>query len=281
MRGGAPDMNPSDGDGIYRDGRHYDLITAALAAYRMKVREDYVDDISFYVRQAEKYGGPVLELACGTGRVAIPIAEKGMRVTGLDISDSMLVHARRKAAERAVGVEWVRADCRDFTLNKKFRLIFLAFNSLGHLHDLESVAACFSCVRRHLTEEGRFIVDFFNPSLDILTRDPCGRYPVAEYPDPDGRGTVVVTESNTYEADTQMNRIRWHYKIGEEREYVEELNLRMFYPKELDALLHYNRFTIEAKFGDFDETSFASTSPKQIVICRAVLRDEVGDIISE
>ena len=274
-------MNPSDGDGIYRDGRHYDLITAALAAHRMEASEDYVDDVSFYVRQAEKCGGPVLELACGTGRIAVPMAEQGMQVTGLDISDSMLAHARRKAAERAVAVEWVRADCRDFTLNKRFSLIFLAFNSLGHLHDLESVAACFSCVRRHLRREGRFIVDFFNPRLDILTSDPSGRYPVAEYADPDGRGTVVVTESKTYEADTQINRIRWHYRVGEEREYVEELNLRMFYPQELDALLHYNRFTIEAKFGDFDETASASTSPKQIVICRAVFRDEVGDIISE
>jgi len=274
-------MKPGGGDGIYRDGRHYDLITAALAAHRMAASADYVDGVSFYVRQAEKCGGPVLELACGTGRIAIPIAERGVRVTGLDISESMLAHARRKAAEKGVTIEWVRADCRHFKLNRRFRLIFVAYNSLGHLHDLESVAACFLCVRRHLTEDGRFIVDFFNPRLDVLTRDTSGRYPVAEYPDPDGRGTVVVTESNTYEADTQINRIRWHYRVGEEQEYVEELNLRMFYPQELDALLHYNGFTIEAKLGDFDESAFASTSPKQIIVCRAVHSGEFGDTISE
>ena len=274
-------MKPGDGEGIYRDGRHYDLITAALAAYHREASGDHVGGVSFYVRQASKCGGPVLELACGTGRIAIPIAEQGVQVTGLDISESMLTHARRKAAEKGVSTEWVRADCRDFRLNRRFSLIFLAYNSLGHLHDLESVAACLLCVRRHLRREGRFIVDFFNPRLDILTRDPSARSPVAEYPDPDGRGTVVVTESNTYEADTQINRIRWHYRVGEEREYSEELNLRMFYPRELDALLHYNGFTIEAKFGDFDESAFTSTSPKQIVVCRATPSDESGDTVSE
>jgi len=274
-------MKPGDGGGVYRDGRHYDLITTALAAYRREASGDHVDDVSFYVRQAEKCGGPVLELACGTGRIAVPIAERGVPVTGLDISDSMLAHARRKAAEKGVSIEWVRADCRDFTLDRRFSLIFVAFNSLGHLHDLEGVEACFSCVRRHLRKEGRFIVDFFNPRLDILTRDPSARSPVAEYPDPDGRGTVVVTESNTYEADTQINRIRWHYRVGEEGEFVEELNLRMFYPQELDALLHYNGFAIEAKFGDFDESAFASTSPKQIIVCRAAQSDEPGDTVSE
>ena len=257
-------MKPGGGGGIYWDGRHYDLATAAVMGRGLKA---FGDDVSFYMRQAEKYGDPILELACGTGRLAIPIAEQGMQVTGLDIAEPMLARARRKAADRGAAVEWVRADCRDFTLNRRFRLIFLAYNSVGHLHDLESVAACFSCVRRHLTEHGRFILDSLNPRLDTLTRDPARRYPVVEYADPDGRGTVVVTENNTYDADTQINRMRWYYKVGEEQEYVEPLDLRMFYPQELDALLHYNGFTVEAKFGDFDETAFASTSLTQVVVC--------------
>lgn len=228
-----------------------------------------IDDIPFYFRQIKKYGEPVLELACGTGRIAIPIAEQGIEITGLDISTRMLSYAERKAAMKGIDVEWVRADCRDFELNKKFKFIFFPFNSITLIHDLEGIESCFSCVKRHLDNEGRFVIDVFNPRLDILMRDPSKRYPVAKYSDPYGRGTVVITESNTYDAASQINRIKWYYRIGDQvEETVEELNMRIFYPQELDALLHYNGFVIESKFGNYDESPFVSTSPKQLVVCR-------------
>ncbi|RKX41844.1 MAG: class I SAM-dependent methyltransferase [Thermotogae bacterium] len=251
-------MKPIDCESLYRDPRHYDL-----------QHKDFVDDIPFYLRQIKKYGEPVLELACGTGRVTIPIAEQGIKITGLDISTPMLSYAKRKATMKGVDVEWVKADCRGFKLDKKFKLVFFPFNSIAHLHDLESIESCFLCVKAHLEDDGRFIIDVFNPRLDILMRDPSKRYPVAEYPDPDGRGTVVITENNTYDAASQINRIKWYYKMGDQaEEIVEELNMRIFYPQELDALLHYNGFTIESKFGNYDESPFVSTSPKQLIVCR-------------
>jgi hypothetical protein len=125
-------------------------------------------------------------------------------------------------------------------------------------------------VKRHLTDQGRFIIDIFTPRLDILIRDPSQRYPVSKYPDPDGRGNVIVTENNVYEKDTQINRIKWYYKIGDQtEETIEELNMRIFFPQELDMLLYYNGFTIDAKYGNYDETPFDSSSPKQIVVCRS------------
>jgi ubiquinone/menaquinone biosynthesis C-methylase UbiE len=226
-----------------------------------------VEDISFYSRQARTYGEPVLELACGTGRITIPIAEQGIKITGLDISEPMLSQARKKAAAKGVSVEWVRADCRDFKLGNKFRLIFFPFNSITHLHDLKSIEACFSCVRRHLTRDGRFIIDVFVPAMGILMRDQSKRYPVAEYPDPDGKGTVTITESNVYDSAAQMNRIKWYYSVGGGKEFIKENNMRMFFPQELDALLKYNGFVIENKFGDYGEAHFSSDSGKQLVVC--------------
>jgi len=252
-------MKPIDCEPLCRNGRHYDLQD-----------KDFLDDIPFYLRQIKKYGEPVLELCCGTGRVTIPIAQQGIKTSGLDISEPMLSHARRKAAVKGVDVEWVKADCRDFKLDRKFNLIFFPFNSIAHLHDLESIESCFSSVRMHLRNEGRFVIDIFNPRLDILTRDPSKCYPVAGYPDPDGKGTVLITENNIYDAAAQINRIKWYYKIGSQaEEVVEELNMRILYPQELDALLYYNGFTIEAKFGNYDESPFVSTSPKQLIVCYA------------
>jgi ubiquinone/menaquinone biosynthesis C-methylase UbiE len=248
-------MKPVDCENIYWDGRHYDL----------KYKE-LVDDIPFYLKMAEKYGDPVLELACGTGRITIPLAEKGFDVIGLDISEPMLDLAKKKATEKEVNVDWVKADCRSFKFDKKFNLIIFPFNSIAHLHDLESINACFSRVKEHLTENGRFIVDFFNPRLDYLLRDPNKRRPISQYPDPDGKGTVEIEEINVYNAATQINVVKWFYKTAD-KEKTMDLNMRVFYPQELDALLKLNGFEIEEKYGNFDESPFESDSPKQLVIC--------------
>jgi SAM-dependent methyltransferase len=250
-------MKPVDCEELYDNPQNYDLENAF----------DY--DVPFYLKQIKKYGDPVLELACGTGRITIPLAEQGIDIAGLDISEPMLSYAKKKAKEKGVTIEWVKADCRNFKLDRKFNLIFLPFNSIAHLQDLESIESCFSCVKMHLKDEGRFIIDIFNPRLDILIRDSAARYPVAEYPDPDGNGTVVITENNIYDAAAQINRIKWYYKVsGKPDEVVKELNMRIFYPRELNELLHYNGFKIEAKFGDYNESPFTSKSPKQLAICK-------------
>jgi SAM-dependent methyltransferase len=245
--------------GIYLDGRHYDLQHVG-----------FTDDIPFYLKQAREIGGEVLELACGTGRITIPLAEAGVRITGLDLEEGMLRLARSKAAEKGVKVDWIRGDCRALDLGRRFDLIFLPFNSIAHLHAPESIQACFAGVREHLSDRGRFIVDIFNPRLDMLTRDASERYPVAEYQDPDGRGTVLITENNVYDAATQVNHIKWYYRVGDSPvERVADLNMRIFFPQELDALLRASGFDIEAKYGDFDESPFASGSPKQIIRAKA------------
>jgi SAM-dependent methyltransferase len=250
-------MRPTDCDDLYRDGRHYD-----------RQHEGFVEDIPFYIEMARKYGGPVLELACGTGRITLPIAGEGITVTGVDVSEGMLAEARRKADESGVKVKFLRADCRNFALDTRFGLILLPFNSIAHLHNLSSIEGCLGCVRDHLKAGGRFILDMFNPRLEILLRDPAERYPVSEYADPDGRGKVVITENNVYDRASQVNRIKWYYRIGDgHEETTNELNMRVFFPQELDAMLHYNGFEIETKYGDFDKTPFTSDSIKQIPVC--------------
>jgi len=244
--------------GLYADGRHYDLQHVGIT-----------DDIPFYLKQARELGGAVLEIACGTGRITIPLAEAGIRITGLDLSEGMLRQAGAKAAQRGIAVDWVPGDCRKLDLGRTFNLIFFPFNSIAHLHDPESIEACFTGVREHLSDDGRFIVDIFNPRLDILLRDASERYPVAEYPDPDGAGVVLITENNVYDAATQVNHIKWYYRVGNHgEERVAELNMRVFFPQELDALFRANGFEIEAKYGDFDESPFESNSPKQIIRAR-------------
>ena len=242
--------------GTYRDGHHYDA-----------QHKDFTRDLGFYLKQAEKYGEPVMELACGTGRITLSIAEKGLKVYGLELMPPMLEQAEAKAREKNIDVTLIRGDMRNFKIDRKFKLIILPFNSISHLYDLESIKSCFTCIREHLAPDGRFIIDHFNPSLKILIREPEKLYPVSKYIDPYGKGEVIITENNVYDEATQVNMIKWHYKIGEE-EFIEELNMRIFYPQELNALLYYNGFEIEHKFGNFKEEPFTSKSMTQVIISK-------------
>jgi len=246
-------------DHIYRDGQHYD-----------RLFPDAVQDLAFWISQAIKYGDPVLELACGTGRVSIPLAKEGFAVTGIDNSEAMLAEARKKSDAEGLTVEWVAADIRDFDLQRTFPLIILPANALCHLLSLNDFEACLACVRNHLAHDGRFVIDVFVPKMELLINRPGERFPFSEYDAPDGQGRIVVTESYVYEPGTQIKRIKtFHAFPGQDQEVEGELNMRMYFPQELDALTKYNGFAIEKKFGDYDRTPFTAQSEKQIIVCSA------------
>jgi ubiquinone/menaquinone biosynthesis C-methylase UbiE len=249
---------------IHYDGRHYDLIYENVYIMPPELKKQ---EILFWYDQAIQCGDPVLELCCGTGRIAIKLAEKGLQVTGIDSAQSMLVEARKKSTQ----VEWLEADVRKFNIDKKFSLIIFPINSIWHLSSLEALESCFACVKKHLKPDGKFVIDALNPctqeSIEILCDRRSNLYSV--YPDPDGKGTVVVTYSNEFDFTQQIYKQKLFFKlIGQEKETVEEMTYRLYFPQELDALLKYNGFTIESKFGSYARTPFASGSPQQLIVCR-------------
>jgi len=247
-----------DGTEIYWDGRHYDLDHAGLKP----------EDCPFYLAEAEKARGPVLELACGTGRLTIPLAKAGIDIPGVDVAGPMLVLARVKAAEAGVKIKFVRADMRKLRLNRRFRLIFIAFNSMQHLHDRVSLEKFFAGVKRHLAPGGRFIFDVFNPDPRYLVRDTEELLPVGHYKDPRTGAYILVNERYSYDRASQTSRITWFYRTGRRLTAARRLNMRCFYPAELDALLHYNGLRIIEKYGNFSRRPFASGLQKQILVCR-------------
>ncbi len=251
-------MERPDIDHLYYQGPHYDQRYNTMT-----------EDIPFWIRRAKEYGDPILELAVGTGRVAIPLAREGFKITGIDLSDSMTSLGKDKAAEKGVEIDWVKEDIRDFHLGKKFKLAIFPLNTICHFLRLDELEACLSCVREHLLPDGRFIVDAFVPDQERLARNPKERFYNSEYEDPEGKGIVKVYESNEYDPALQINKAKFYYQLpGMEEEIVEDLPVRMFFPQELDALLKYNGFAIETKYGDYEDTPFSSISPKQMIVCK-------------
>lgn len=245
-------------DPFYRDPKIYDAITGNRSF-----------DTDFYVARAVAFGGPVLEIACGTGRITIPMVQAGIEVTGLDASPAMLGEARAKAARAGVEVEWVQADCRDFDIGKKFAMIFFPFNSLLHLHDRVSYERFLERVRTHLAPGGHFLFDVFNPGLEFIVENSRRKRREGTFVDPYSGLPGVIEETLSYDAVNQINRSRWFYSVGDAKNVaVNDLHLRCLYPQELEALLHYNGFEMLERVGGFDGTPFSSDTPMQIVTCR-------------
>ena len=127
----------------------------------------------FYRSLARRYSGGLLELACGTGQLLVPLAREQAAACGIDLSGEMLAVARARAQAEGVSLGLVQADMRDFELGRQFSLIFLARNSLLHLSTSEDFSGLFAAVRRHLAPTGVFAFDIFLPDVRAQAR-PAG-----------------------------------------------------------------------------------------------------------
>ena len=225
-------------------------------------------DRAFYDRLVEAHGGPLLELACGTGRICLPIAARGVETTGLDSSKQMIAWTRKRADELGIGPKLHVADMRDFELPGKYSLILLTYNSFNHLHTRSDIVRCLRSVRRHMKDESHFVIDTFNPNPQALHLEETEPVEILSFREPVTSKRLVLLEQNRYEPASQLNHVTWRFQAkgyGDLR--VEHLEMRVFFPQELDALLEWNGFEIDLKLGDYDENPFESNSPKQLVIC--------------
>lgn len=243
------------GDLIY-DGNIYDGMNTDLS------------DLQFYKRWLPKNkDARILELCCGTGRLTLPIAKDGYDISGVDYSSSMLEQAKVKASKEGLEVKFIEADIRTLDLPEKYDLIFIPFNSIHHLYKNEDLFKAFNVVRKHLKEEGLFLLDCFSPNIQFIVEGEKEQKEIAKYTTSDGR-EVLIKEIMRYENKTQINRIEWHYFINGVFNSIQNLDMRLFFPQELDSYLESNGFDIIHKFGCFEEEAFNDDSEKQIFICR-------------
>jgi SAM-dependent methyltransferase len=132
-------------------------------------KQDLVD-VPFYVDLARKSGGPVLEMACGTGRVLLPIAKEGIEIEGVDNSESMLRILRRNLAreprEVRERVTIHQGDMRDIRLEKKFQLVTIPFRPLQHMYTVQNQVAALTTAAFHVMEGGSVAFDVFFPNFE-------------------------------------------------------------------------------------------------------------------
>lgn len=224
--------------------------------------------VPFYVDLARQQAGTVLELACGTGQLTIPIALQGLPIVGLDQSSAMLNVAKRRTPAVSASVAFVQSDMRAFALDRAFNLIFLARNSLLHLLTTVDLLAAFAAVRRHLAPDGVFAIDIFNPDVGMLARPPGQRFPVMEVSTA-RFGPLCVEGTHDYDSATQVNRGTWYISTPERRDtWIVPMVLRSIFPQELPLLLSAAGLELVSRFGDLSRAPFDAGSRVQVCLCR-------------
>jgi SAM-dependent methyltransferase len=251
------------------------------------VQDNSDTGVAFYAALAQETGGPVLEIACGTGRVSIPIAKLGFAVTGLDIVPGMLERARGKSV--GLPTRWVEGDARRFDLGERFRLIFMTGNAFQAMLTRADQEALLEGVRLHLDNEGLFAFETRNPRwADSTGPDPKGLLGATHdgglfafletreeekrrtYTDLNGR-TVRVSMAQAYDHVAQILHWTTFRRWNEgDREHTKttRIAVRFTFPRELETLLHYNGFTMIRQYGDWNLEPLTAASPSIIVVCR-------------
>ena len=235
-----PEQTPFD------DGPVYDLLLGDL---------DYGFD--FYVDLAKRAAGPVLDIACGTGRILIPCLEAGIDIEGLDLYEPMMEQLRSKAQPKGLQPRLHRADMSNFQLARQFALIMIPFNAFIHNLTADDQIRSLTLCREHLLPGGLLVFDTFFPAsagvkspdatrvLELETKDPATSLPVRLY---DTRTFDRVRQTQWSQMDVEFLD-----EAGQIRRVVRsETTTRWIYKTEMELLLRLAGFPRWEVCGDFD-----------------------------
>jgi SAM-dependent methyltransferase len=242
---------------------YYDLMDRDLAPY-----------VQFYRGLLSDRTHGVLELGCGTGTIALAIAQRwrqqdegslSRRIVGIDGSIRMLEIAR----SRDPSIEWLFGDIRTPPVRGPFDLIFCCFNTLQLLLEEDDLAKTFAAVHQLLAPEGRFAFDIYQPNIPYLSIAQNNRLAKSVV---DDRGRhLEVREDTFYDPATRLLNISWRLldqaKPDEPPLARTRYNLRQYFPAEIERLLSAAGLIAHERYGEFDRSAPTEHSRKQILIC--------------
>lgn len=201
--------------------------------------------------------GRALEFAIGTGRVAIPLAQRGVPVTGIELSGPMIEQLRAKADETTIPV--IAGDMATARAPGEYTLVYLVFNTISNLLTQSEQVACFRNAARHLTPGGRFVIELWVPESRHLPRGQ--------------QATVWKTEPGYIALDTydvlNQRLVSYHFRFGADRQArVFRTPHRYIWPSELDLMAQLAGFELEARHADWAGAEFTAESPSHVSVYR-------------
>ncbi len=259
---------------------HYNQLEASIYD---KVYAGLTADIAFwqnFARETCGENGQALELACGTLRVMLPVAEGGVRVTGIDQSPYMLELAQKKidaaGDDVRARITIQQGDMRSFELGRSFDLIYIPFNTFGILTTSADQLAVLASIKKHLAPNGVFAFSVFFPDIARMHGEVLKRWQ-AEMDEAFKDGTRVMRD-NVRAVDTrkQIISVTWRNKVYRnqilESEFITDIELTYFFPREIEHLLTRAGFQIVHYWGNYERQDFWKIREpwQQIVVARAI-----------
>ena len=257
---------------IYSDPHFYDL--------EYDVRKD---DISFYIERCKTLKSAskplsVLELGCGTGRISVPLAKEGFKVTGVDIDEKMLNLAKQKA--NGLEIELVASDFIELKLDKKFDVVLMPYNAFQHIHSDQDINRFFDNLKNYMDKDSLFIMEVMNPLDDDLSRGADdfapfdafyvakgqnGRLHRTEVDDPK-KELLVIEDTVNYDAVTKVAHYKLYYSLGGRDLVTKEIDLRMFTTKELTDILNSHKLRVLEIYGDVQKRPLKDDSQSIVIV---------------
>lgn len=241
---------------------------------------DWPGELDFYLNlalEAVRSGGEVLEIGCGTGRIALRLAQAGVGVLGLDVSSNMLSLALEKSGGRE-GVRWIEGDMRSFDLGRQFPLILIPGHSFQHLLTAEDQLACLRCIHEHLLPGGKLVIHVDHQDFEWLgglRAQAGGRFEPAGQVEEAGTGRLIRrARAWSFEPSTQtaISRSRWEIleADGTHRETLDgsPVRLHCLFRFEMEHLLARLGLAAEAVYGDFQRGELSDHSREMIWLVR-------------
>ncbi len=241
-------------------------------------KQDLVD-LPFYTALAQRFGGPVLEIACGTGRVLLPIARQGIEIHGVDTSPAMLNVLRKhlqtepEAVRNRASVSG--GDMRMFRLGRKYPLVIMPFRPMQHMHTLEDQVAALKTAALHLEEDGVLAFDVFYPKYDRMFSNIGEEIQEMEWPlesDP-GKTVKRFFRKDSIDKINQSFELTFIFRTfqGDQlvKEDTEPLKLSYYTYPHLRALFHLADLEPVEEYGSFARTPLDNNSTEMIFILKA------------
>jgi SAM-dependent methyltransferase len=234
--------------------------------------DPYVADVEVHLALARRFGDPVLELACGSGRLLAPLAGAGLEVTGVDSSEPMLARARDRLARLQLTATLVAQRAEALNLERQFRTVIFGLDSFGLLVGRSDQVCALRAVRKHLSHDGRFVVDVANGNLrgsgepgEELLHDVTA-------PDPEtGRPITKFVLRRPHPAE-QLDELRFFYDEQDSHGYLQrttvDLRLRWFTRFELELLLESTGFAVDELYGNYALEPYGPTSDRLLIVAR-------------
>ena len=245
---------------VFDDGEAYDLMLKGITY-----------GLDFYVALARAASGPVLDVACGTGRILLPCLQAGVDIEGVDLFEPMLKTLREKAAHLGLTPRLYQADMSEFSIPRRFALVMIPFNAFIHNMTQEAQIRCLHLCREHLMPGGMLAFDTFFPSLKYVRTEPNTRVLEGESPHPETGLPMRMYDTRTLDrvAQTQHSLNEFELLAADgsvQSVYRTQVTSRYIYKHEMELLLRIAGFKRWEISGDFERRPLTCEKDAMVVL---------------